>query len=86
LAGELRRLTTAYNSAADEHEGLKLVLSVAPASTLAGLMAKFRASPDGEYAADVCATTMERWKARDAAIVAAVERGLDCLGLRCRAT
>jgi hypothetical protein len=86
VAARLRRLTSAYNAAADEYEGLVLVLSVAPVSTLAGVMAKFRALPDSEYAAEVYEATMERWKARDSAIVAAVESGLDCLGLRCRGT
>jgi hypothetical protein len=81
-AARLRRLTSAFNAAADEHEGLLLVLSVAPTSTLEGVLAKFRALPaDAEYGSGAHETTMERWKARDAAIVAAVRRGVACLGL-----
>jgi hypothetical protein len=73
-------LRQAWLAALDEHEGLKLVLYVAPTSTLADALLKFSALPDDDDALEHRETTIERWKARDPAIVAAIERGLACLG------
>jgi hypothetical protein len=73
-AAWLQHLTSAYNEASDIHEGLKLVLFTVPVSTLDGALAKLPVLRDEDLE-----TTIARWKARDPAILAAVEHGLDFL-------
>jgi hypothetical protein len=80
-AVRLRWLTRAFNALADEYDGLKLVLWIAPVSTPEGGIAKSGALLGDADPTEVIETTLERWNAGDAAIVAAVDRGLEILGL-----
>lgn len=76
---DLLERDAAYRAADDEFEALAFVLAMAPATTLAGALAKASAMPDGDDTADRASYVVGRLNAGDDALAARVASAVQCL-------